>query len=146
MRQPKCLQQQLSRSSGQHPRYINNMVRFKNRHILVEFLQPSSLSPAFNSAGSTSKRGSALAHSRSEEEAPNDLSGGPDDDDEAILQPELPFMLLLSSDGSKSRLNLGDDGGSVIYRAVRGSIQEVYGDEGWGRVASSFKGESYSLS
>ena len=55
-------------------------------------------------------------------------------------------MLPLSSDGSKSRLNLGDDGGSVIYRAVRGSIQEVYGDEGWGRVASSFKGESYSLS
>jgi len=104
------------------------MVRFKNRHILVEFLQPSLLAPSFQST-------SALQ--------PPDSDDDLDDDDEDILQqiPEIPFMLPLSSlDGTKGSLKLGDEGGSAIYRAIRSIVQDVYGDEGWGRISSSFKG------
>jgi ribonuclease P/MRP protein subunit POP5 len=107
------------------------MVRFKNRHILVEFLQPHLLDPSF-------------AHPVSLP-AVDPLDELDDFDDEDVLPriPEIPFLLPLPSiDGSESRLKLGDEGGGSVYRAVRGVIQEVYGDEGWGRMASSFKGES----
>ena len=105
------------------------MVRFKNRHILVEFLQPSLLSPSFQST-------SAL-----QPPAPDD--DGADEDGDILQQiPEIPFMLPLSSlDGTKGSLKLGDEGGSASYRAIRGVVQDVYGDEGWGRISSSFKGK-----
>ena len=110
------------------------MVRFKNRHLLVEFLQPSLLSPSFQST-------SALQPPAKDDEDLGDDEEG--DDDEMLHQiPEIPFMLPLSSlDGTKGSLKLGDEGGSAIYRAVRGIVQDVYGDEGWGRISSSFKGE-----
>ena len=132
------------------------MVRFKNRHILVEFLQPSTLQPTFSSSSFLVPK--SIIPSVADEkpsggagaEVQGDVHRGEDDEDvNTDLQPELPFMLPLSSaDGSvpQPKLNLGDEGGGVIYRAVRGSVQEVYGDEGWGRVASSFKGVRSSLS
>lgn len=106
------------------------MVRFKNRHILVEFLQPSLLSPSFQSSSPL--------------QPPLTDDYDDDDEDEGMLQqiPEIPFMLPLSSlDGTKGSLKLGDEGGSAIYRAIRSVVQDVYGDEGWGRISSSFKGE-----
>ncbi|ORX34262.1 Rpp14/Pop5 family-domain-containing protein [Kockovaella imperatae] len=117
------------------------MVRFKNRHILVEFLQPSTLSPTFNGSASKPKAQQFSGHSESPQgQLVNEGSDDEDEVNQALLQPSLPFMLPLPSvDGTKPRLHLGDEGGSVIYRAIKGSIQEVYGDEGWGRVASSFK-------
>jgi len=104
------------------------MVRFKNRHILVEFLQPSSLSPAFDTPTSLSE--------------PTELETLDEDEDFLQQIPEIPFLLPLpGSDGSQSKLKLGDEGGSAIYRAIRGIVQDVYGDEGWGRISSSFKGK-----
>jgi len=105
------------------------MVRFKNRHLLVEFLTPSTQSPSF------SPTGSLPAH-----HASHSLDNpGKDEDDELTPIPPLPF-LVPHHDASTTRLKLGDDSGSIIFRAIRTTIQEVFGDEGWGRVASSFKG------
>ena len=107
------------------------MVRFKNRHILVEFLQPSQLSPAFNAT--------SLA-------IPNETEVGDEDEDFLQQIPDIPFLLPIpSANGSESRLRLGDEGGGAIYRAIRGIVQDVYGDEGWGRISSSFKGELHRL-
>jgi ribonuclease P/MRP protein subunit POP5 len=102
------------------------MVRFKNRHILVEFLQPSALLPAINTPASLT---------------PLSETDSADEDEDFLQQiPEIPFLLPLSNiDGSESRLKLGDEGGGAIYRAIRGIVQDVYGDEGWGRISSSFK-------
>lgn len=105
------------------------MVRFKNRHLLVEFLTPSTHSPTLPSSTTT-------AYSHSFETL---LEDSYDDPDELAPIPPLPF-LVPHHDPSSPRLKLGDEGGSFIFRAIRSTIQEVFGDEGWGRVASSFKG------
>lgn len=105
------------------------MVRFKNRHLLVEFLTPSTDSPSLLPLRTLP----VLAHPT---EPTEDFSDG---EDELTPIPPLPF-LVPHHDPSISRLKLGDEGGGVIFRAIRGIIQEVFGDEGWGRVASSFKG------
>ena len=109
------------------------MVRFKNRHILVEFLQPSNLESSLGAASSTAQS------TQVENEA--------GDDDEEVLQriPEIPFMLPLPpSEGTRPKNSISDEAGGAIYKAVRTIVQEVYGDEGWGRIASSFKGKSKS--
>ena len=117
------------------------MVRFKNRLLLVEFLQPSSLTSNITSTKSSSLAPFDQADTAKQDEEDVDM----DDEDVKISQPTLPFLLPLPSvDGSKSMLGLGDDAGSIIFRAIRSSIQEVFGDEGWGRIASSFKGGSES--
>jgi ribonuclease P/MRP protein subunit POP5 len=109
------------------------MVRFKNRHLLVEFLQPSQLSPSFSAQASLPEL---------EVLDDNDL----DDDDVLPQIPIIPFLLPLPSvDGSEPRLKAGDEGGGAIFKTVRGIVQDVYGDEGWGRIASSFKGQKASL-
>lgn len=101
------------------------MVRFKNRHLLVEFIDPSSVS-TFPSA--------PVPPLPELEEF--------DGEEELAQIPDLPFVLPL--DGSQQLL--GEDGSSKIYKAVRGVVQDVFGDEGWGRVASSFKGACRVLS
>lgn len=99
------------------------MVRFKNRHLLVEFLDASSISPFPSTSTSLVP--------------PSDIADDDYDDEEELAQiPELPFVLPL--DGSRQLL--GEDGASKVYKAVRSVVQDVFGDEGWGRVASSFKG------
>lgn len=111
------------------------MVRFKNRHILVEFLQPGQLLPSFTSNPSIPPF-NTFEHDELDDE---------DEDDVLPVIPEIPFLLPLPSlDGSSTPLGMGDEGGQAVYKAVRGVVQEVYGDEGWGRIASSFKGEPFS--
>lgn len=96
------------------------MVRFKNRYLLAEFLDAASISPFPEPPAQ-----------------PMDLDFGftaNDDDDEALARiPELPFAHL-------SPPTLPDEGAG-LYKAVRQVVQQVFGDEGWGRVASSFRGE-----
>ncbi|KAL7423788.1 RNA-binding protein pop5 [Cryptotrichosporon argae] len=103
------------------------MVRFKNRHLLVEFLSPSSLS-AFPAPVSPS--------------LPTDepLADPSHDDAEGALVrvPAVPFVVPLP-DETRLRAKGKDDGAGAIYRAIRGVVQDVFGDEGWGRIASSFK-------
>ena len=104
------------------------MVRFKNRHILVEFLQPHLMDPSFSASSFST---------------PNIDLEVEDEEDVLPLIPDIPFLLPLPSvNGAEQRLKLGDEGGGSIYRAIRNLVQEVYGDEGWGRIASSFKGIS----
>jgi ribonuclease P/MRP protein subunit POP5 len=113
------------------------MVRFKNRHLLVEFLQPGSLDPSFISTG--------VVLPDINHEPTNDDDGNDDDEGEEGLTPIpiIPFLLPLpGNDPTQPRLKIGDEGGGVIYRAIRGVVQDVFGDEGWGRIASSFKGTS----
>lgn len=103
------------------------MVRFKNRQILVEFLQPHLLDPSFSVT--------PLSNS------PQDVEDFEDEDEVLPQIPEIPFLLPLpGTNGTDARLKLGDESGGTIYRAIRGIVQDVYGDEGWGRIASSFKG------
>ncbi|EIW72639.1 hypothetical protein M231_06539 [Tremella mesenterica] len=99
------------------------MVRFKNRYLLVEFLNPSSLSLLPTTQTTDHKH------------QPIDDS---DSDDEYIPVP-LPGAVFLYPTLPNGGLGLGEDGGQVIYRSTRNQIVEVFGDEGWGRVASSFK-------
>jgi ribonuclease P/MRP protein subunit POP5 len=121
------------------------MVRFKNRNLLVEFLTPSALSPTdaispdTQTASSSVSRPAALADDKGD----NGIHEDDWDEDEEDLAPlpRIPFMLPLHGESSPY-LNLGNEGGGVIYKALRGVIMDVFGDEGWGRVASSFKGES----
>jgi ribonuclease P/MRP protein subunit POP5 len=98
------------------------MVRFKNRYLLAEFLDAGSIAPFPEPPAE-----------------PIELDSGfdaNDDDDEALARiPELPFAHL-------SPPTLPDEGAG-LYKAVRQVVQQVFGDEGWGRVASSFRGESY---
>jgi ribonuclease P/MRP protein subunit POP5 len=54
--------------------------------------------------------------------------------------PDIPFLLPPIPDPSS--LKDGEEGGKAIYRAVRDMVQDVFGDEGWGRVSSSFRGQS----
>ena len=103
------------------------MVRFKNRHLLVEFLIPPAYSPSF----------SGIDPSAPIQHVARPLSPNDEDDDLTPIPP-LPF-LVPGHDPSSMRLKLGDEGGGLIFRVVRSVFQEVFGDEGWGRVASSFK-------
>lgn len=109
------------------------MVRFKYRHLLVEFIDPSALAPL------------PSLPLPSAPPPPTRLGNEDDDDDEwedggeeeLARIPSLPFVLPLNT----SPL-FGDEGTGAVYKAVRGMCQAVFGDEGWGRVSSSFKGES----
>ena len=104
-----------------------DMVRFKNRHLLVEFLNLSTCSPTVSGTVS------ALPIS------PTAGFTDPDDEDDELSPiPPLPF-LVPGHDPTSARLKLGDEGGGHIFRVIRSVIQEVFGDEGWARVASSFK-------
>lgn len=107
------------------------MVRFKNRHLLVEFISSDSLSPNIDSAVIS---------------GPNDPAPGPDDDDEDDDDDALPVLPLVPfavpHPDLSGQLKLGDDGSSVVFRAVRANVLDIFGDEGWGRLASSFKGQS----
>lgn len=108
------------------------MVRFKNRHLLVEFLTPDQLAPTLSIPGESGLSSVALLQPPNEDDE--------DEDDEDVLPPPaLPF--LVPSPGGSGRLEISDEAGGAVYRAVRKVVQEVFGDEGWGRVASSFKGE-----
>ncbi len=100
------------------------MVRFKYRHLLVEFLDPSALSPL-----------PALGSLPDPEEVEGEDWEG---EEELARVPDLPFVLPLNP----AQPLLGDEGASAVYKAVRGMCQSVFGDEGWGRVSSSFKGAS----
>lgn len=107
------------------------MVRFKNRHLLVEFISTDQLQSNISSSIP------GLSHPIPHLPNTDDLEEEEDDVDLPIL-PSLPFMLPIS-DQSK-QLRLGDEGGGVIYKAVRSNVLEIFGDEGWGRLSSSFKG------
>ncbi|BEI85117.1 hypothetical protein CcaverHIS002_0505180 [Cutaneotrichosporon cavernicola] len=96
------------------------MVRFKYRHLLVEFLDPDSLSPL------------PSVNLPSPEEVEGEEWEG---EEELARIPSLPFVLPLNP----TKPLLGDEGASAIYKAVRAMCQNVFGDEGWGRVSSSFK-------
>jgi hypothetical protein len=109
------------------------MVRFKNRHLLVEFLTPGQLTPTLSIPGESQDSSVFL-------QVPNAYDEDHDEDDEedVLPPPALPF---LPSPGVTGRLEISDEAGGAVYRAVRKVVQDVFGDEGWGRVASSFKGE-----
>ncbi|WVF70814.1 hypothetical protein IAT40_005608 [Kwoniella sp. CBS 6097] len=120
------------------------MVRFKNRYLLVEFLVPSSFSSTISSTPSSSsiiklnnpddQRNTEVGD---EDKAEDDSDDDDDDDDDEELTPipSLPFLLPTG----RLDINLGDEGASIIYKAVRAITTEVFGDEGWGRIASSFR-------
>ncbi|WRT64022.1 uncharacterized protein IL334_000949 [Kwoniella shivajii] len=103
------------------------MVRFKNRYLLVEFLVPSS----FTSTLQTPSISTPLPAPEHREEADDSDS----EDDEILQTPTIPFLV----PAGKPVLGLGDEGSQAIYKAVRGVIQDIFGDEGWARVASSFR-------
>lgn len=116
------------------------MVRFKNRHLLVEFLSPQSLSPTVtisNAAGSNALEEMQLNGNADADDGDGEAEDD-DEDDGLPLLPTVPF--LVPSIGEHERLKLGDESGSTIYRAIKQSLLDVFGDEGWGRVSSSFKG------
>ena len=110
------------------------MVRFKNRYLIVEFLKPSTSTPQIDS---------------SRLNIPIDLQDDSDDDDDEdedeikrILQ--IPFLLPPIPD--LNRLKEGEEAGKGIYKAVRMMVQDVFGDEGWGRISSSFRSRSFERS
>ncbi|GMK55557.1 hypothetical protein CspeluHIS016_0206130 [Cutaneotrichosporon spelunceum] len=96
------------------------MVRFKYRHLLVEFLDPTSLSPLPSDP------------LPSAEEVEGEEWEG---EEELARIPDLPFVLPLNP----TEPLLGGEGAGAVYKAVRAMCQSVFGDEGWGRVSSSFK-------
>ncbi|ORY29020.1 ribonuclease P/MRP protein subunit, partial [Naematelia encephala] len=116
------------------------MVRFKNRFLLVEFLSPSDLVPSTSTSASSSTTPSSKPNT-SEHLTTSYLDGN---DEELIpLVPIVPFLLPRLNPIPQIR-GKGDGGNgngdsASIFRAIRGIIQDVFGDEGWGRVASSFK-------
>lgn len=119
------------------------MVRFKNRHLLVEFLTPSSLTPVFPAIPTPASKPLTNPTNPSARVAQNEVNKDDDDEDdhnedeEGMIEiPQIPFMLPLP----EARLRLSGDGAAAVHRAVRAMVQDVFGDEGWGRVASSFKG------
>ncbi|CAK9781426.1 hypothetical protein CC85DRAFT_282753 [Cutaneotrichosporon oleaginosum] len=98
------------------------MVRFKYRHLLVEFLDPASLSP--------------LPSLPDKLPDADEVEGEEWEGEEELARiPDIPFVLPLNP----TQPLLGDDGSSAVYKAVRSMCQSVFGDEGWGRVSSSFK-------
>ncbi|OCF33246.1 ribonuclease P/MRP protein subunit POP5 [Kwoniella heveanensis BCC8398] len=116
------------------------MVRFKNRYLLVEFLVPSSFSSTIPSSigpAATAYDPVTQHVTGNPEDIDDEEDDGSDDggDDELTPIPSLPFLLPTG----KLDMNLGDEGASIIYKAVRAVTTEVFGDEGWGRIASSFR-------
>jgi ribonuclease P/MRP protein subunit POP5 len=109
------------------------MVRFKNRYLIIEFLQPSTSSPQLTSPAPP------IIPPPDEGESEDDE----DDEEEGYDRiPIIPFLLPPIPD--LSRLRDGEEGGKGIYKAVRGMVQDVFGDEGWGRISSSFRGKPWS--
>lgn len=123
------------------------MVRFKNRYIIVEFLQFSSLSPAYpppSQVNQPSKSNQPNLNAKQRVDGDfHDDKDEDEDEDEAdgyfYPIPTVPFLLPAPPD--LNDLAKREDGGKAVYRAVKNCVQEVFGDEGWGRVGSSFKGE-----
>lgn len=101
------------------------MVRFKNRYLIVEFLQPSTSTPQVES------RPPPIEIQDDEDEESED------EEDELTRIPIIPFLLPPIPD--LKNLRDGEEGGKGIYKAVRGMVQDVFGDEGWGRISSSFR-------
>lgn len=116
------------------------MVRFKNRHLLVEFISPSSLG---SSLSKKSVVGANEAISISIPAGPNPDEVDEDEDDLLPVLPSIPFMVPHTD--LSGQLRLGEDGASAVFKAVRTNVLDVFGDEGWGRLASSFKGEVASF-
>ncbi len=103
------------------------MVRFKNRHLLVEFLTPSSLLPTLNpiplakptsSDHSTDKLTNSVnptgriyenADIKDEGDDDDEYGDGDGEDGEMIPIPSIPFMIPLDND---RRLDLSGDGAS----------------------------------
>jgi len=106
------------------------MVRFKNRYLIVEFLQPSKSTPQVES------RPPPIQIQEDEDE------DSEDEEDELTRIPIIPFLLPPIPD--LKNLRDGEEGGKGIYKAVRGMVQDVFGDEGWGRISSSFRSISFS--
>lgn len=128
------------------------MVRFKNRHLLVEFIDVSALSPfpAPASVGAPRPKRTGVRGVEGDEDGDEDDDEDnkeEDDDDEGLdldgpedeVAPlaSVPFMAAQPS----SAPLFGEEGTGAIYKAVRATVQAVFGDEGWGRVGSSFRGE-----
>ncbi|WVR05774.1 hypothetical protein IAU60_002799 [Kwoniella sp. DSM 27419] len=109
------------------------MVRFKNRYLLVEFLVPSAFTSTISATPGTGAP--ALSPPEDDQVDSDDDIGDDQDEDELLPIPTAPFLL----PSGQPPLKLGDDGANVIYKAVRGVIGDVFGDEGWGRIASSFR-------
>lgn len=109
------------------------MVRFKNRYVIVEFLQPSTSTPQLDH----SQR--AIAQAIQENFSDDQDEDEEEEGDTLTRIPDIPFLLPPIPD--LGRLRDSDDAGKGIYKAVRGMVQDVFGDEGWGRISSSFRGE-----
>lgn len=114
------------------------MVRFKNRWLLVEFLQPAQLAP-----------GPAVSGKATLTPGPSmDDEVDEDDDDEDESYPcasssKLPFMLPLPTSGPSRPLLSGDSKTRQknLSTYVRQSILETFGDDGHAKC-SSLAGES----
>ena len=104
------------------------MVRFKNRYLIVEFLQPSTSTPQLDFT-----RPPIQVQEEEDEESD-------EEEDELSRIPIIPFLLPPIPD--LKNLKDGEEGGKGIYKAVRGMVQDVFGDEGWGRISSSFRSNS----
>ena len=111
------------------------MVRFKNRYLLVELIDPSFLVPKITH--NPKQPSDTDLHPPDKRARPNELDGNHNGDDEevSLWTPAIPFIGLPEAAGK-----YGDDGGGAIYRAVKSGVVDVFGDEGWGRVGSSFRG------
>jgi ribonuclease P/MRP protein subunit POP5 len=107
------------------------MVRFKNRYLIIEFLQPSTSTPQLESIPQPIN----ILAEEDEEDSEDE-----DEEEELSRIPNIPFLLPPIPD--LKRLKDGEEGGKGIYKAVRGMVQDVFGDEGWGRISSSFRGNS----
>jgi ribonuclease P/MRP protein subunit POP5 len=104
------------------------MVRFKNRYLIVEFLQPSTSTPQ-------------VEFTRPPIQVQDDEDEDEDDEEDELTRiPIIPFLLPPIPD--LKNLKDGEEGGKGIYKAVRGMVQDVFGDEGWGRISSSFRSNS----
>jgi ribonuclease P/MRP protein subunit POP5 len=108
------------------------MVRFKNRYLIVEFLQPSTSTPQVEFT-----RPPIQVQDDEDEHEHEDAD---DEEDELTRIPIIPFLLPPIPD--LKNLKDGEEGGKGRYKAVRGMVQDVFGDEGWGRISSSFRSNS----
>ncbi|TXT13063.1 hypothetical protein VHUM_01464 [Vanrija humicola] len=108
------------------------MVRFKYRNLLVEFLDAGAVA-AFPPAQAPP----IDLDADDEEAAANGASAdNPDPEDELAPLPSLPLVLPLAP-GTPL---LGEqETGSAVFRAIKGSVMAVFGDEGWARVATSLR-------
>ncbi|WVW82158.1 hypothetical protein I302_104164 [Kwoniella bestiolae CBS 10118] len=109
------------------------MVRFKNRYLLVEFLVPSTFIPTIPNPPRHLSEEEALNFDEDDQHDEEDEEEEDEEGDVLSPIPKIPFLV----PSSPPALGIGDE--QVIYKAIRGSVQDVFGDEGWGRVASSFR-------